>query len=248
MFRFLLLTIAVAVVISMPGCLLGPHGGCGTCNSCGDGYVQGTPLHHGPIDSFRAWRRSLSCNSGCGETYWDEWYSTPPDCIDPCPTDCCETGFVDCGCTGTCGCDLVGIHGCGVRPLHFVGAIVAGIYGKRFCGDCGYGYDECGCGGEFIEGEIIEGGEYMEGTIIEGDASMIPASSRGSSGCATGNCAAVRRSQKSPVARTTQRSPAYQQAMARQQGSRTTNPMRSQTGGNYRQATRMPNGSSPLRR
>lgn len=247
MFRFLLLTIAVAAVVTMPGCLLGPHGGCGQCNSC-DSYVQGEQIHHSPIDSFRAWRRSLSCNSGCGETYWDEWYSTPPDCIDPCPTDCCETGFVDCGCTGPCGCDLVG-GGYGVRPLHFVGSIVAGLYGKRFCGDCGYGYDECGCGGGFIEGEVIDGGEYMEGTIIEGDASMIPAASRGSSGCATGNCAAASQPQRSTMARSNRRSPAFQQAMSRQQGSGSgNNAARSNQSRGYRQATRLPNGPTSMRR
>lgn len=244
MFRFLLLTIAVAAVVSMPGCLLGPHGGCGQCNSC-DSFVQGETIHHSPLDSFRAWRRSLSCNSGCGETYWDEWYSTPPDCVDPCPTDCCETGFSDCGCTGSCGCDLVGGYGPAVRPLHFVGAVVAGLYGKRFCGGCGYGYDECGCGDGFIDGEIIEGGEYMEGTIIEGDASMIPASPRGNSGCATGNCAAASQPQRSTMARTNRRSPAYQQAMGRQQGSGTG---RSAQPRNYRQAARLPNGSTSMRR
>ena len=257
MFRFLLLTISLVALISMPGCVLGPHGGCGQCNSC-DGYAGEGSIHNSPIDSFRAWRRGLSCSAGCGETYWDEWYSTPPDCVDPCPGDCHETGFVDCGCAGPCGCDLVGVNGGhGVRPLELFSGFLTAIYGKRFCGACGYDFDECGCGGgAYMEGQIIEGGEFIEGTIIEGSAPMMPMSSRSGGGCATGNCAANNQPNRAPVAKNSRRSPAYQQAMARQRTSSprnvNTRPQRTvpnqAQGKNYRQATRMPTGPAPLRR
>ncbi len=259
MFRFLLLTMSLVALISMPGCVLGPRGGCGQCNTC-DGFVEQGQIHNSPIDSFRAWRRGLTCSVGCGETYWDEWYSTPPDCVDPCPGDCCETGFVDCGCAGPCGCDLVGGYGGhGVRPLELVSGLLTGLYGKRFCGACGYDFDECGCGGGgggYMEGQIIDGGEYIEGPIIQGTTSMMPTSSGGGSNCATGNCAANAQPNRVPVAKNSRRSPAYQQAMARQRTSAPNNanarsrravPNQVQ-GQNYRQATRMPTGPAPLRR
>ncbi|MDG2014053.1 MAG: hypothetical protein P8J33_11135, partial [Pirellulaceae bacterium] len=257
--RFLLLTMSLVALISMPGCVLGPRGGCGQCNTC-DGFVEQGQIHNSPIDSFRAWRRGLTCSVGCGETYWDEWYSTPPDCVDPCPGDCCETGFVDCGCAGPCGCDLVGGYGGhGVRPLELVSGLLTGLYGKRFCGACGYDFDECGCGGGgggYMEGQIIDGGEYIEGPIIQGTTSMMPTSSGGGSNCATGNCAANAQPNRVPVAKNSRRSPAYQQAMARQRTSAPNNanarsrravPNQVQ-GQNYRQATRMPTGPAPLRR
>lgn len=73
-----------------PGCVSGACGvdGCGDC-------CPG-PCHHGFLSPLE---QLLSCGSGCGEVYWDEWLSDPPDCCDPCDPcgnwigpqgDCCH--------------------------------------------------------------------------------------------------------------------------------------------------------------
>ena len=252
MFRILSITITLATILSMSGCVLGPCGGGGNCNDC-DGLAQ-NHLHCTPGDSFRAWRRSLTCSAGCGETYYDEWYSTPPDCVDPCPQmacaggcgGACGGGCHDCGCSDGCGgaCGGGGV-GCGIRPLRAVTRLVTGLYGKRFCGACGYNFDDCCCGGSdagYIEMGELPTGEYMDGGYIEGgpmmDGGFSSAPKRGT-----------------PMQRQVRRSPAYEQAMARQQSPRP------QTNGTpervvypedpnsnlYRQASRLPQRAATLR-
>jgi hypothetical protein len=64
-----------------------------TCAGCGS--HAGKFGHGGPFSSLRA---SLTCGSGCGEWYFDEWLSDPPECCDPCdahgqwigPQGCCK--------------------------------------------------------------------------------------------------------------------------------------------------------------
>lgn len=254
MFRILSIVIVSAAVLSLSGCVLGPSGGGGHCNSC-DGF-SGSAMSGGPGASFREWRRSLTCGAGCGETYYDEWYSSPPDCEDPCPQfaggggcaggDCggcgdCGGGCGAClngGCGGSCG----GSCGGGIQPIRTIASLAVGLYGRRFCGDCGYDTGDCCCDGGF-GGEIISGGPAIQG----------------GGGCATGNCS-VNRGGTMQVARSNvRRSPAHQQAMTRQQ---TAQMMRSQQAGNdtqviypaepnqkfYRQATRLPQGQSAFRR
>jgi hypothetical protein len=48
-------------------------------------------------------RHGLACGYGCGPLYWDEWFSDPPLCHDPC-------GCGDCGtaCNAGGGCDSCG--------------------------------------------------------------------------------------------------------------------------------------------
>lgn len=55
-----------------------PHGAefCSACEGDGCGACLGNPI------SFIQHR--LTCASGCGEFYWDEWFCDPPDCCDPC--------------------------------------------------------------------------------------------------------------------------------------------------------------------
>ena len=64
------------------GCFPGTCGSCGPtgfdCNNC-DGY--GRPLAVGPLRRVGA---ALSCGSGCGEMYVDEWRNCPPNPCDPC--------------------------------------------------------------------------------------------------------------------------------------------------------------------
>jgi hypothetical protein len=51
-------------------------GGCGTC---------GRPWHRGPLSCVFALFTPCSWwGGGCGQRYWGDFYSDPPDCWDPC--------------------------------------------------------------------------------------------------------------------------------------------------------------------
>lgn len=260
MFRILSIVITSAVILSMSGCVLGPSVG-GQCNSC-DGY-SGGQMSGGPGASFLEWRKGLTCGPGCGETYYDEWHSSPPDCEDPCPQfaggggscgggscgGCGSCGpCLNGGCGGSCG----GSCGGGIQPIRTIAGLAVGLYGKRFCGECGYDTGDCccdtggcdtgccdgGCGGEIIsEGPVIHGG----------------------GGCASGNCA-INRGGNTQMARSNvRRSPAHQQAMARQQTAQMMRQVPTSSEPKvvypeasnqkfYRQATRLPQGQSAFRR
>ncbi len=122
--------VALAVCVLATGCC-GPFGvGCGvpgdSCNDC-NCYSPERPIAQGPIDAFRLWKRSLVCGGGCGEVYYGEWMSTPPDAHDP----CCGEQFVG------------GATKC--RPFCWQpGALMGNLYGRRFC----EGGVDCDCGGE----------------------------------------------------------------------------------------------------
>ena len=67
-------------------------GSCEQCGVCG-GACQG----HTPASYMK---HRLTCGAGCGEIYWDEWLSDPPDDCDPCDDcgnwigpRCCEPSF-----------------------------------------------------------------------------------------------------------------------------------------------------------
>lgn len=226
-------------MVSMSGCVLGPMGYSGHCNNC-DGCNDGGYYYGmGPGHAFRQWRRSLTCGAGCGETYYDEWYSSPPECEDPCPQFAGKVnnrsgfngGCLDCGGGSNCGV-------CGVRPLRTIAGLAVGLYGKRFCGDCGYDYDDCCCGDGGFAGETV-----IEGTGATG-------------GCATGNCSTNHRTNSRVANANVQRSPAHRHAMARQQttgnappnpGSQVIHPAEPDQKF-YRQATRLPAGQPAFRR
>ena len=138
MLRTLFCTLAVALLAS--GCC-GPMGvgpGCGisNCNDCDGTYVAPT----NPIQSLMQLRRDIVCGSGCGETYYGEWTSTPPDCEDPCVDGQFVGGAVKarpfCWAPGT-----------------IANAIIPNLYGGRYCGDCGEGFMDCQCegGGEVVQ-------------------------------------------------------------------------------------------------
>ena len=124
--------VALGICIMATGCC-GPIGcgvGCGlpgdSCQDC-DCYSPERPIAHGPIDAFRLWKRSLVCGGGCGEVYYGEWMSTPPDACDPCCGDQFVGGATKC------------------RPFCWQpGALLGNFYGQRFC----EGGVECGCGDE----------------------------------------------------------------------------------------------------
>ncbi len=173
--RFSLLATGLSIALFTSGCC-GPMAcgvGCNTggCDDC-DG-TAGRPIPMGPLDGLRNFRQSLVCGGGgCGETYFGEWISTPPDDCDP----CCGTQFVG-GATPR-------------RPFCWQPGSLLGslnFYGQRFC-DGATSSAPCECGGGC---EI--GGEYLEGDEYSGEVM-----SSGVSGCAT--CAA-RQSGSSQFAR-----------------------------------------------
>jgi hypothetical protein len=56
----------------------------------------------------------LSCNTGCGEVYWDEWLSDPPDCCDPCDNHGNWTGLGACCLPPFSWCNMFGVRHTGV--------------------------------------------------------------------------------------------------------------------------------------
>ena len=113
---------------------------CGTCVTpvgCGNGGVRG-------------WLRNQStCCKGCGDVYWGEWISDPPDCCDPC--DSCG-GFSGSG--GTC-CkpDILGrlrraFNGYRYCPGECGGGCGIGSLSCQLCGDAGC--NACGGGGGIV--------------------------------------------------------------------------------------------------
>ena len=67
----------------------------GACNSCCDSCCDpcadpcgtgcyGRPWYRGPLSCVFALLTQGCCGAGCGERYWGDFYSDPPDCWDPC--------------------------------------------------------------------------------------------------------------------------------------------------------------------
>ena len=163
-FRTITFTALIALAVLASGCC-GPVGpGChvaGGCSNCDDVGFGCGPIYS-PLDGLRQLRKSMVCGSGCGETYFGEWRSTPPDATDP----CCETDWVG----GAVPC----------RPFCWgpwrPGALASALYGKRFCDDCGQSYLDCECGGTgYVDGGCADCGG---GPVETGYAEPTPAISR----------------------------------------------------------------------
>ncbi len=134
--RYSLMLSFVSLVALMTGCCCGPGaGGCGpcpgNCNDCDDAGFGRIPVACGPLGTLANVKRSIVCGGGCGEAYYGEWTSSPPDACDPC-----------------CGSDFGG----GARPCvpfcwrpGLLFGCVGGLYGKRFCDGCGNAASQCGC-------------------------------------------------------------------------------------------------------
>ncbi len=165
--KYIALLFGSMLVLSSIGCCT--PGGCGFgcrqidgCYDCEGGFGQRT-VPGGPIDALRQARKSLVCGGGCGEVYWGEWRSTPPDCQDP----CCDDQFVG------------GATPC--RPFCWQpGTLLRGLYGSRIaCNQCG-SFDECGCGGGVYEGAMIDGHQSSApadcGCSGQADSGSIPRS------------------------------------------------------------------------
>lgn len=61
---------------------------CRTCDPCSDPCGTGTyarPWHRGPLSClFALFSPCTWCGPTCGQRYWGDFYSDPPDCHDPC--------------------------------------------------------------------------------------------------------------------------------------------------------------------
>jgi hypothetical protein len=84
-----------------------PCGGasCGSgCDPCGRGCSSGRCWHRGPLSCvFALLMHGSWWGPSCGERYWGDFYSDPPDCWDPCD------GYGNySGGGGDCGCDTCG--------------------------------------------------------------------------------------------------------------------------------------------
>jgi hypothetical protein len=57
---------------------------CDPCaDPCGGGYCR--PWYRGPLSCvFALFSPATWCGSNCGQRYWGDFYSDPPDCWDPC--------------------------------------------------------------------------------------------------------------------------------------------------------------------
>lgn len=99
-------------------------------------------------------KNTLTCGSGCGEIYWGEWISDPPDQCDACDQDG----------------NWIGPHCC---PPSGWSRFWAGLHGQRMAGDttdcasCG-GLDEDTSQGVYIDGMAIEvpSGDEQNGLIV----------------------------------------------------------------------------------
>lgn len=119
------------------------HGGC-TEGGCDDGSC-GVPACGGCGDCrsccprpFRAFWRMMTCSSGCGEFYWDEWFSDPPDPCDPCDDHGSFSGRGCCPPRWWMGVRGLNGYRCASRCDTSCGLTCAGGCGEAGCG-CGSG-------------------------------------------------------------------------------------------------------------
>jgi hypothetical protein len=140
-------------------CLPKPIVWCGNCSECGPNDCESCacPSDCG-ILSFCRWNKS--CGKGCGEIYYGEWYSDPPDCCDPC--DQCFGQWT--GPHGYCRLGpmqhlLAAFHGYKYCPKPCCDDWCGGFCNKPACTSCGGG-GCASCGG----GEHISQGSVMPAT------------------------------------------------------------------------------------
>lgn len=141
--RIWIAIVGISVVLASGCCTpIGCGIGCNALEGCFDceGGFGPPRIPCGPLDGLRQAKRSLVCGRGCGEVYYGEWMSTPPDCCDPCCGDQFVGGAVRC------------------TPLCWEpGALLRKLYGQRLCACCDSWGDACGC----------EGGDAGSGIAIE---------------------------------------------------------------------------------
>jgi hypothetical protein len=168
MARWLFASLILALSVSSGCCCLPNCGGCGSCggccfpepivwngccNECGPGPCESCADCCGECGIFPFLNWNKTCGKGCGEIYWGEWYSDPPDCCDPC--DQCHgqwTGPHGYCCLGPCQRILAAFHGYRYCPPPDCGPTCGPLCQKASCGAT-FGCDHCGgagcasCGG-----------------------------------------------------------------------------------------------------
>ncbi len=168
MIRFCLILTGLTISAMSIGCC-GPIG-CGVDISMGhNGGVDCVEPVYRPLDGVRQLRGRWACGSGCAETYYGEWRSTPPDAHDP----CCDQGCVESRRIYWSGC---------WQP----GALLRGLYGVRYCDDCG---SDVGCD---CEGGMTH--QYMDEEVVPEAAEPTVAMMTGGCdcpSCRTGNAVTV---------------------------------------------------------
>ena len=77
-------------------CNSGCDSGCG-CDSCGGcDPCCDRPWHRGPVSCLFGWlMQGCWCGPCCGERYWGDFYTVPPDCWGPCD---CHGNYTGRGC------------------------------------------------------------------------------------------------------------------------------------------------------
>lgn len=148
------------------GCGDGCDGAGGMCTDCG-AYPRGDWRQR---RGRRQLGQRLSCSDGCGDMYWGEWLSHPPDDCDPC---------------NNCG-DFVGGRYRYARWWESLGECVPGIWGARYDdgAGCGHGPGCTSCGMEedgFWEesGSDIFDGQVMDQPLGEPKPALPPGKSGG---------------------------------------------------------------------
>lgn len=106
----------------------------GQCSSLSGRFDDCSGCMPGMSGNFR---NRITCGKGCGEIYWDEWWSDPPAPCDPC--DECSGCFVGRRCC----------------PPSWFRNREAMLFGGRYCEDpCAGG--SCPCQGQAEYGDVIE--------------------------------------------------------------------------------------------
>lgn len=134
---------------SCPNGLQSMSDSCGSCSapggSCNGGSCHGGSCHGGSCNGgSQCLKNKLSCCKGCGEIYWGEWISDPPDDCDPCDGHG----------------NWVGPRCCSPRWWEQLSCGAPGLWGWRCNSDtCGNGESDCCAGGvdQFPGEEVIEG-------------------------------------------------------------------------------------------
>ena len=146
----LALLLAITTLVVANGCCINRYGcggyyrgGCSEYSEnecCGSSCCEATPYRHCGRGSclsllaapFRPLVGLMKCGTGCGEVYWGEWTSDPPDCCDPC--DSCGNWVGD---------------GCCLPRLQKL------FWGRRY--RCGSGYEGQSCGCDSCGGSVPHG-------------------------------------------------------------------------------------------
>lgn len=93
-------------------------------------------------------KNGISCQKGCGEVYWGDWISDPPDCCEPCDS---------CGNFTGAECGKRGFYGC-YRPCW---RNLFRLHSSRCDDGCCGGCSSCGEVGEFVGESIVQDGTLM---------------------------------------------------------------------------------------